>query len=1042
MQTLIRCCHFYLAVCLIAAIVVITKLPAGEQVAGPGVPPLPRIAPVKAVGVAQTFRLQHGFKLDLLAAEPLTTDPVAIDYDENGLAFVAEMSDYPYTDKSTDRPFVERTSDLPIGRIRVLEDQDGDGQFDRSTVFADQLSWPTGLAFWKGGVFVAATPDIWYLKDTDGDHIADIRRKVFTGFRKFNVQAVMNNLKWSLDNHIVGAGSSNGGTLSHLDRPDQKPLVLGRDDFQFDPRNEHLQLISGGARFGNTSNDQGERFLCNIRNPVQHVVLPRRYLARNPLLSVSNTVHDAARSGDTLPVFRISPVEPWRDIRAKRWVAETGQNYPRSETYADGYFTSSSGVTIYRGAAYPPEFYGNAFLGEVAANAIHRQTVHAAGATYVANRADEGVEFIASTDNWFRPVNFVNAPDGTLHVLDMYRETIEHPWSIPDDIKALVDLESGRDRGRIYRITPPGFRVPKPPRLGSATTPELVATLSNPNSWWRETAQRLLFERQDPQAVPLLQARLRQVDTEVNSSNDHHLQATIRGQRLGRLHALWSLDGLRAVTEQDLNVALADGFAPVREHAIRLAESFLDTSPTLRQQLLQLADDPEPRVRFQLAFTCGSSTNIDSEPSIREALCRLILRDAADPWIKVAILSSLQGRSAEVAADLIERLHHVPQPDAATKSVLREIVMYATANQDEVALNRLRTAAAMLPKEQAATRLTVVAGILDGRKRAGKPLTATNISEPSPLTELLQKTRREAESIVLDPQADPDQRLVALTFQALKPPAQARPVLESLLDIHQPVELQLSALKLLVSLPGEPVIPDLISRYRNFSPSLQAEIVEALLARPERLPVLFEAIEKRVILPTQVSSARRAGLFKHTDESIRNRAMALLASSLPGPRDEVLKAYRAALSLPADRDLGMVVLKRECATCHRWRGEGQEVGPHLETIRNRTAEEILIHILDPNREVSPNYVEYVVALKDGRTASGVIVAETAGSITLRKPEGRQEIVLRQDIEELASSNKSLMPEGLEKKITIPEMAALLMQLLSPKTPTSPATSVK
>ena len=204
---------------------------------------------------------------------------------------------------------------------------------------------------------------------------------------------------------------------------------------------------------------------------------------------------------------------------------------------ATGYVTSSSGITVYRGAAYPEEYYGNVFVCEVAGNLIMRYRLENDGPTFVAKRAIENQEFIASTDNWCRPVNFVNAPDGTLHVLDMYRETIEHPWSIPDDIKARLDLESGRDRGRIYRLAPAeypeGHRANRQPRLGSASISELVAELENPNSWWRETAQRLIFERQDTAAVKPLRKLL------ANSSSE-----------LARLHSLWALEGLESLSEE------------------------------------------------------------------------------------------------------------------------------------------------------------------------------------------------------------------------------------------------------------------------------------------------------------------------------------------------------------------------------------------------------------------------------------------------------------------------------------------------------------
>src|SRR5262249_30959333 len=193
-------------------------------------------------------------------------------------------------------------------------------------------SWPTGIAIWKGGVFVAATPDIWYLRDTDGDHRADERRRIFTGFRKFNVQAVMNNLEWGLDHHIYGAGSSNGGRVTAVGRGNQRAagVDIMRRDFHFDPVTGEFEAISGGARFGNTFDEWGNRFLCDIRNPAQHVVLPARYLARNPFLPTPRVLHDAAEAGDTIKLFRISPAEPWRELRARRWAA-VGKARPRRE---------------------------------------------------------------------------------------------------------------------------------------------------------------------------------------------------------------------------------------------------------------------------------------------------------------------------------------------------------------------------------------------------------------------------------------------------------------------------------------------------------------------------------------------------------------------------------------------------------------------------------------------------------------------------------------------------------------------------------------
>ncbi|HUY93466.1 MAG TPA: PVC-type heme-binding CxxCH protein [Pirellulales bacterium] len=958
----------------------------------------PRTPPTEPAAAEKTFQTLFGFQMQLLAAEPDVTDPVAIEYDENGLAYVVEMSDYPYTDKTADKPFTEKTADLPIGRVRILEDLDGDGRFDRSTIFAEDLSWPTGVACWKGGVFVTATPDVWYFKDTDGDRKADVRRKLFTGFRKFNVQAVMNNLKWGLDHRIYGAGSSNGGQLRPADQPDAKPLVLSRNDFRFDPRDEALEIISGGARFGNGFDDWGNRFICDIRNPVEHIVLPSHYLARNRYLRVASALHNAAEASDALPVYRLSPPEAWRVVRAERWTGDTSRKTPRSEL-AQAYVTSTSGITIYRGTAYPKQFYGNAFIGEVAGNLVHRQVLSADGVTFKSVRGDAETEFVRSTDNWFRPTNFVNAPDGTLHVCDMYRETIEHPWSIPDDIKEHLDLESGRDRGRIYRLAPPGFKPPKFTPLGGASTLQLVKELENPNAWQRDTAHRLLFERQDPAAVAPLRKLLHE-----------------SGAPLARLHALWSLDGLGALGEKDLLAALADQAPGVREHAVRLAEPRLRQSPELLERVLALADDPNVRVRFQTAFTLGET----GDERVAAALARIARCDTADPWIRAAVLSSATERAGELLSLLaIDR--EFPGQDAALVWGRELAFIIGARNQGDEVQAVLASGAVLAAQTNERLQMALVLGLGDGLKLAGAKLPAAS--------RLISHLLEAAQRIAGDDRAEPADRQQALQLLGYAEFSVARPVLVALLDSRQPQAVQIAAIRTLSSFRDKDVAAILLEPYRGYTPDVRNEAVEALLARPERLEPLFDAIESRLAGISQIPQTRRTLLMQHADPKIRERALKLFSADAPSPRKEVLERYRAALSAPADGQRGRKVVERECLTCHRLGDKGYEVGPNLLTIKHRTAEEILTHVLDPNREVPPNFLEYVCALDDGRILTGVIAEETATSITLRRPQGVQETILRQNIEELSNTGHSLMPEGLEQKVNLQEMADVLAFLL-------------
>lgn len=1014
-----------LAELLLAALLLVVRadclafVQPAEEEAAPQAEMLPRVPPTAPEQALGSFQILPGFEIQLLASEPLVADPVCLEYDEHGRAYVCEMCDYPYTDPAEDVPFTDQTASLPLGRIRLLVDSDGDGRFDKSTVFAEDLSWPTGLACWQGGVYVAATPDVWYLRDHDGDGRADERRLVFSGFRKFNVQAVMNNLKWGLDHRVYAAGGTNGGKVVSMRRPDVPPAVLGTADFAFDPHEEQIELLSGGARFGQTFDDWGERFICNIRNPVVQVLLPRRYLARHPLLAVPTPLHDAAEAGDTLRVYRTSPAEPWRALRARRWALETGRVYPRSETAAEGYITSACGLCIYRGSAYPPDCYGQAFVCEPASNLVHRQQLQEEGIAYRARRIDPEREFLTSTDNWFRPVNLVNAPDGTLHLCDMYRETIEHPWSIPDDIKRQLDLQSGRDLGRIYRLAPAGFRYAPPPDLGAASTAELVDALTHRDSWRRETAHRLLYERQDSTAVNPLRAMLQGHEWPV-----------------ARLHALWSLWGLNALTEEDVLLALADPDFHVRAHAVQLAERMLAERPPaepgrLVQALARGAHDPAVRVRFQAAFTLGA---LGDEGLA--GLAEIARQDAADPWVRTAVLSSVAGRE-HLLASLLWQQPQSPRP------LIRELAFLIGAGGDPPTVQAFLSELAKLSKpagqadrpggaERGDGRFADVqcalCSLASGLSSRGSNLRAVAAGSGAESEQLVEHSLAWARAALADPLRELEDRVTAIELVAHIGGEWAVEALSALLVPQELPAIQFAALRGLAARNDPKIAQHLLHAYPTLTPGVRGELLAALAARPERAEALVAALEEGTVRIGDLSPALRARLLNHPNESLRTRATRLLAARAFSPRHQVLAAYSQALRLPADASEGRRIFRRECASCHRLQGEGHQVGPDLAAIRHRTPEELLVHILDPNREVPPEFAAYVVVQQDGRLATGIIVAETPASLTLRRAEGQEETILRENIESLAAAG-SLMPEGLEQRITYAEMAHLLAYLL-------------
>jgi putative membrane-bound dehydrogenase-like protein len=401
---------------------------------------LPRVPPVETSNVFKTFQIKPGFRLELAAAEPLAVDPVEIAFDEDGRMFAVEMRDYSEM----------RDAQPHLGRIRLLTDADADGVYDAATVFAGDLPWPTGVLCYDGGVFVAASPDILYFKDTDGDGKADMRKVVFTGFGagkgdKLNVQALVNGLRWGLDNRIHGQTAGNGGALKRPDAPDVTALELRGRDFSFDPRRLDLRPEFGGGQYGMSHDDRGRKFVCSNSRHIQTFMHDARYAERNLFHNMPPALVDIPVDGPAAEVFRASPEEAWRVIRTRWRVTGAVEGIIEGGGRASGYFTSATGITIYRGDAFPEEFVGDAFIADVGSNLIHRKKVRQAGLEIIAERpADEQeVEFLTSTDLWFRPVQLANAPDGCLYCCDMYREIIEHPWSIPENMKKLLDLNAG-----------------------------------------------------------------------------------------------------------------------------------------------------------------------------------------------------------------------------------------------------------------------------------------------------------------------------------------------------------------------------------------------------------------------------------------------------------------------------------------------------------------------------------------------------------------------------------------------------------------------
>jgi len=976
-----------------------TDISLGLKVDPKDVPDVPPVEPDKAL---ETFRIKKGFRLELAAHEPLVVDPIQMAFDEDGRLYVVEMRWYQ-SETRGDLMFDER-----IGRIRLLEDTDGDGRFEKSTIFADKLRYPSAVFPYDGGVYVGLEPDIIYLKDRNGDGVADFRQVVFTGFGnqrdRLDSQTFMNSLTWGLDNRIHG-GKGHGGTITSVASPGEAPLDLRGRDFSFDPRTHHMRPESGGGKQGLSFDDYGRKFVCTQNNAVQMLMYEDRYAGRNPnYVPPPARVDIALESGETNDrqlVHRISPEDPWRRVR-NRWRAEGVFAGPPPQPPA--YLIASSGVTLYRGDAFPAEYRQSVFVGVAGNNLVHRRTLVPDGVGFRARRPpDEGApdheEFLASTDLWFRPVAFANGPDGALYIADLYREILDFSDGIPESIKRFKDLSRGNDRGRIYRVVPEGFQQSPLPRLGRFSTAELVATLNHPNAWHRETASRLLYTRQDKSAIPAL-ARL---------SED-------APSALGRLHALYALDGLDALAEGYVLRALDDRDPGVREHGVRLSERIIAArglSEALWRRLKARVDDPDLRVRYQLAFTLGEVQH----PDRNEALVRLIGKDLDQPWMHAAVLSSL----AEGTGEVFSSLAASPGLDesASGQMLLRELVRVIGGR------NKGRELLAVLNffdgVKEPKLAFSYLSGFADGLQRADVPL-ALFQTKVQPIIDQALTAIRTSKVPELRVQAIELLGLTASTTDTMK-------TLLSVIDADPSSTVQSAAIASLGRLDDPSVAPELLRRWPRLLPVTRRQVLPVLLARPERALALVRAVEAGAVLRNELTPTQTAFLIAHRSAEVRAAAAPVFKRAAEGDRRAVVQRYLAALDLRGNGVRGQTTYRGRCSSCHEPGADGSTIGPNLASVKSATREEILTHILDPNRTVDARYRLYLVETKDGRSVTGIIQNETQTSVTLRQPFGPAGTLLRSNITRIQGLEQSMMPDGLEDGLSLQDMADLLQFIL-------------
>lgn len=952
-------------------------------------------SPLSADDALKGFVLASSdLKIELVAAEPEVVDPVAIAFGNDGSMWVVEMRDYPYGPKPG-------SDEKSKSRIKRLFDKNHDGRFETATVYADELLFPTGVLPWRDGIVVTLAGEIAFFADRDGDGRAEFKDTWFTGFSQDNSQLRANHPTFGPDGWIYVANGLRGGTIVAA-KPEWKakgqPVALAGFDFRFNPLNGESAAVSGNGQFGLCFDDFGNRFICSNRNPVQHVVLEDRYIKRNPFLAVKKAIHDVAAFAEHSRLYPIS----------RAWT---------TSTLHANQFTAACGVQIFRGDSLPPEYLGNAFTCDPTGNLVHREVLTPQGATFVGHAADGDQEFLASADTWFRPVNLANGPDGALYVVDMYRAVIEHPDWMPAELKTRKDLYDGSDRGRIWRVVPvePAMLQDRPSEpIDTLSTQQGIELLEHRNAWHRDTAMRVLLERNPLEVLDALK-------------NDWKQNKLTRS----RIRVLWMLK----ILDPRLTPAMlawsetTNRDAKVREHVIAAIGENLNELLGTDQALDLIKDETDERARFQLALDLSGRN--EEAAAERTLLVHLLDHGADDPWLRVAVATTRCNPPESLIVALLDRWNSRGLTPDGGVELIEELSEVAGAQIAPGAGNDFFRALFAFQSPRLSSHivhdihLAGLRGFGQGAMRRGVALQLHLEKIADSDRALLDAVVERAIQTVSDPEAAAPRRLSAIKSLRFVPRSDVVAPLMSLALSAEDISLKLAALDALSASSDPAVGTKLLEVFNSQTPQLRRAMLDVLLASEMRTTLLLDALEAGSLKSSEIDITRQNRLTKLRDREVSARAGKLFAASISPDRNAVLARYQPAIDAKGDGMRGRAVFEKNCVTCHRVANIGINVGPDIADTRDKTPAYLLTNILDPNRAVDANFFGYTLVTNQGRILTGLVKNETASSITIRLPEGKEESVLRADLEELKSSGLSLMPVGLEKTITVEQMADLI-----------------
>ncbi|HTF88319.1 MAG TPA: PVC-type heme-binding CxxCH protein, partial [Planctomycetota bacterium] len=960
----------------------------------------PTGGPLRPEAAQKALVLHEGFDASLVAAEPLVVNPISLDWDPSGRLWVAETPGYPMK---------EEFSKIPAhDTISILEDKDGDGRMDSKRVFADKLDLVTSFVFHEDGVIALAAPNIFFLRDTDGDGVCDKREVLFTGFGYGDTHAVMSNARWGLDGWIYATQgySGNGSTDVRNVGPSGERHFgkIGNGILRFKPDGSAIEIVSsyGSNTWGLDFTPDGELFFSMANGAhLRHVVVPEKALAR----------------------ARLPGTETWADVpdhdRVFPLVVHNEEAYRQIDFI--GGFTAASGLVIYDGGAWPEEFNGRAYVAEPTVNLVHEDVITPKGVTFTSTKSEEK-EFIASADLWFRPVHMRIGPDGAMYVLDFYNQAAVHndtrgPEHGPTN--AAVRPDRDQAHGRIWRVQHRAVKASPSGWLGRLSGEDLVSALKeSTNGWERGTALRLLCERKKPLSIGM------GVNLDACVSVVVHDFASVA--------AWWAYSRRGGLSATGLHRALrTDQFPAVRRNAARIAATGMHvgdpselmaclkgSDARLKLAALQAIGSAElenpNRLPFELA-ECFIST---SDPWVRSLALSVAARTPLASVIPAAPLGSDQllewnvelagvvakNGDSELAGELVVKAAE-NRPTSSTRAILERLWRDRKQGSVPQATPQLRETLARLIASPDFELASVALRF------------ATSWDTRGELTPEIRALGDRLEQEAANTTTALDRRLTCLRslFGIPDRRSGAIAIAESLLTPESAPEVQLALIDELGRSNDDAAAAGLARSFKSMSAPAREQAFMHIIRRPKWVEPLLIEVEAGRIAPNDFGPLRISQLKNHGDSAVSARARAVL-DKIQGAQnkttEELIAKILPIVEAPGDSTKGKTLFAQNCGTCHTYKGEGAHIGPDLTGMGAHGIRALLPVILDPNASVEAAYLEYAAITTDDRMITGIIVRDTPQSVVLRATTGDTEIP-RDEIVSLKSTGRSPMPVGLE-----------------------------